>query len=280
MVIGTNPAPQRFSLKIYTLVLIMSPPQAPFRGAPCGTSKAVRYDGGPPFYDPVLPHQIGFECVMAALRTKGESIPGGERRFRWRRMVLAGSFAAIAWWAAYAKDSTASVKETNQYIVQGNLRVAEIQLPNAIRETPQDPVLHARLAEVHFQLGEAQSAEREARAARERNGNEADYLPVLVEAMFGEGKFADLVTWCNQATRMRRSRARSGRRLVSRRQVCAIRPGPRRYWAGNKARFQRREAENTAVTSAERNQTGRGRRADRRSDRRQSVLGRSSSGQR
>jgi len=152
MVIGTNPAPQRFSLKIYTLVLIMSPPQAPFRGAPCGTSKAVRYDGGPPFYDPMLPHQIGFECVMAALRTKGESIPGGERRFRWRRMVLAGSFAAIAWWAAYAKDSTASVKETNQYIVQGNLRVAEIQLPNAIRETPQDPVLHARLAEVHFQL--------------------------------------------------------------------------------------------------------------------------------
>ena len=193
MVIGTNPAPQRFSLKIYTLVSIMSPPQAPFRGAPCGTSKAVRYDGGPPFYDPMLPHQIGFECVMAALRTKGESIPGGERRFRWRRMVLAGSFAAIAWWAAYAKDSTASVKETNQYIVQGNLRVAEIQLPNAIRETPQDPVLHARLAEVHFQLGEAQSAEREARAARERNGTEADYLPVLVEAMFGQGKFADLV---------------------------------------------------------------------------------------
>ena len=133
--------------------------------------------------------------------------------------------------AAHAKDSTASVKKANQYNVQGNLGAAEIQLRNAISETPQDPVLHARLAEVYFQLGDAQSAECEARAARERNGTEADYLPVLVEAMFGEGKFADLVTWCNQATGMRRSRARSGRRLVSRRQVCAIRPGPRRYWA-------------------------------------------------
>jgi len=82
MVIGTNPAPQRFSLKIYTLVPIMSPPQPPFRGAPRGTSKAVRYDGGPPLNDPMLPHQIGFECVMAALRTKGEPMPGGEMRCR------------------------------------------------------------------------------------------------------------------------------------------------------------------------------------------------------
>ena len=131
------------------------------------------------------------------------------------------TYGSRRWFCRDRKDSTASVREANQYIVQGDLRAAEIQLRNTISETPQDPVLHARLAEVYFQLGDAQSAEREARAARERNGNEADYLPVLVEAMFGEGKFADLVTWCNQATRMRRSRARSGRRLVSRRQARA-----------------------------------------------------------
>ena len=131
------------------------------------------------------------------------------------------TYGSRRWFCRDRKDSTASVREANQYIVQGDLRAAEIQLRNTISETPQDPVLHARLAEVYFQLGDAQSAECEARAARERNGNEADYLPVLVEAMFGEGKFADLVTWCNQATRMRRSRARSGRRLVSRRQARA-----------------------------------------------------------
>ena len=111
-------------------------------------------------------------------------MPGGERRCPWRCMVVAGAFAALAWSAAYAKDSTAYVKEAGQYIVQGNLKAAEIQLRNAIRDAPQDPVLRARLAEVYLQQGDAQSAEREARAARERHGNEADYLPVLADPCF------------------------------------------------------------------------------------------------
>jgi Tfp pilus assembly protein PilF len=46
-----------------------------------------------------------------------------------------------------------SRKQNN--IVQGNLKAAEIELRNAIREAPQDPVLHARLAEVCLQLGDA-----------------------------------------------------------------------------------------------------------------------------
>jgi len=66
-------------------------------------------------------------------------------------------------------------------------------LRNAIRDAPQDPVLRARLAEVYLQLGDALSAEREARAARERNGNEADYLPVLADALLRQEKFANLI---------------------------------------------------------------------------------------
>jgi putative PEP-CTERM system TPR-repeat lipoprotein len=117
----------------------------------------------------------------------------GERRCRWRRIVVAGAVAALAWSAAYAKDSTASLKEAEQYIVQGNLKAAEIQLRNAIRDAPQDPVLRARLSEVYLLLGDAVSAEREARAARERNGNEADYLPVSADALLRQEKFAPLL---------------------------------------------------------------------------------------
>jgi tetratricopeptide (TPR) repeat protein len=120
-------------------------------------------------------------------------MPGGERRYRWRRIVVAGALAALAWSAAYAKDSTASVKEAERYIVQGNPKAAEIELRNAIRDAPQDPVLHARLADVYLQEGNAASAEREARAARERNGNEADYLPVLADALLRQEKFGDLI---------------------------------------------------------------------------------------
>jgi putative PEP-CTERM system TPR-repeat lipoprotein len=46
---------------------------------------------------------------------------------------------------------------------------------------------------VYLQEGDAYSAEREARAAREHNGNEADYLPVLADALLRQQKFADLV---------------------------------------------------------------------------------------
>jgi putative PEP-CTERM system TPR-repeat lipoprotein len=107
-------------------------------------------------------------------------------------MAVAGALAALAWSAAYGKDPTASVKEAEQYIAQGNLKAAEIQLRNAVRDAPQDPVLRARLADVYLRGGDALSAEREARAARERNGNEADYLAVLADALLGQDKFADL----------------------------------------------------------------------------------------
>ena len=118
---------------------------------------------------------------------------GDKGRCPWRHAVVAGVLAAFTCSAAYAKDSAGYVKEAEQHIAQGDLKAAEIQLRNAIRDAPQDPVLHARLAEVYLRLGDVQSAEREARAARERNGNEADYLPVLVDALLGQQKFADLV---------------------------------------------------------------------------------------
>jgi putative PEP-CTERM system TPR-repeat lipoprotein len=137
------------------------------------------------------PHPI--EGDHARHLRKGEPMTHGERPYRWRRIIVAGAVAALAWSAAYAKDSTTSVKEAEQSIAQGNLKAAEIQLRNAIHEAPQDPVLRARLADVYLQLGDAAAAEREARAARERNGNEADYLPALADALLRQEKFANLI---------------------------------------------------------------------------------------
>ena len=82
-----------------------------------------------------------------------------DRHFRWRCAVLASAIVALTGSAAPAKDSTASLKEAEQYVVQGNLKAAEIQLRNAIRAAPQDPLLRARLAEVYLRLGDAVAAE-------------------------------------------------------------------------------------------------------------------------
>ncbi len=117
----------------------------------------------------------------------------GQCRRPWRCMVFAAAVSILAYPAASAKDSTASIKEADQYVAKGNLKAAEIELRNAVRESPQDPALHARLADVYLQLGDPVSAEREARTARERNGDEAGYLPTLADALLRQSKFADLL---------------------------------------------------------------------------------------
>ena len=95
--------------------------------------------------------------------------------------------------AAQAEDSTASIKDAEQYLATGNLKAAEVQFKKAVRQSPQDPVIRARLAEVYLRLDDAASAEREARAARERGGDETDYLPILADALLRQYKFADLL---------------------------------------------------------------------------------------
>ena len=77
-------------------------------------------------------------------------MPVSQRRRLWRAVVVTGAFAALACLAAYAKESTAYVKDAEQYIAKGDLKAGEIELRNAIREAPQDPVLRARLAEVYL----------------------------------------------------------------------------------------------------------------------------------
>src|SRR5580693_3794057 len=107
---------------------------------------------------------------------KGKAMPEAQRHYAWRTLAVAAALLAIACLGANAKDSSSSVKDAEQYLAKGDLKAAEIELRNAIRESPQDPILHARLATVYLQLGDAASAERETRSARERDGNEVDYL--------------------------------------------------------------------------------------------------------
>ena len=116
-------------------------------------------------------------------------MPRARRRLQWSCIA----FAALAMFATAmgnAKDS--STENSGQYLPKGNPKAAEIELRNAVREAPQDPALRARLAQVYLELGDLVAAEREARAARDRNGDEADYLPVFADALLRQNKFAEV----------------------------------------------------------------------------------------
>jgi cellulose synthase operon protein C len=120
-------------------------------------------------------------------------MPGPHRYCLWRRLTFAGVVFVSICPAAQGGESAALVKDAEQYIARGNLKAAEIELRNAIRQSPQDPVIRARLAQVYLQLGDAAAAESEARATRERDGNEGDYLPILADALLHQYKFADVL---------------------------------------------------------------------------------------
>ena len=95
--------------------------------------------------------------------------------------------------APMPRNLPTSIKDAEQYAAKGDLKAAEIELRNAVRQSPDNPIIRARLAQIYLDLGDAASAEREARAARERNGDEADYLPILADALLRQGKFADVL---------------------------------------------------------------------------------------
>jgi putative PEP-CTERM system TPR-repeat lipoprotein len=132
--------------------------------------------------------------MNAACGRKGKAMPKARRHYYlWRVPAFAAAILLIACLGVNAKESSASMKEAEQYVAKGDLKGAEIELRNAVRQSPQDPVIRARLAQVYLNLGDTISAEREARAARERKGDEADYLPILTEALLRQGKFSDVV---------------------------------------------------------------------------------------
>jgi cellulose synthase operon protein C len=120
-------------------------------------------------------------------------MPGAQIRHLRCCMAFAAFIFVMGDTAAIAKDSAAYVKDAEQYFAKGNLKAAEIELRNAVRDTPDDPVIRRRLAEIYLQLGDLASAEREARAASERGGNEADYLPILADALLRRYKFGEVL---------------------------------------------------------------------------------------
>jgi putative PEP-CTERM system TPR-repeat lipoprotein len=123
---------------------------------------------------------------------KGKAMLKAQRHYLWRSLAFAATLLAFGA-GANAKDSSTSVKEAEQYLAKGDLKAAEIEMRNALRQSPDDPVIRVRLAQIYLDLGDAVSAEREARAARERHGDEADYLPILASALLRQGKFSDVV---------------------------------------------------------------------------------------
>ena len=118
-----------------------------------------------------------------------KSLRLAQSRRLWCRVAIGSLIFVLAGASAAARDSAAYVRDAEQYFTKGNLRGAEIELRDAVGETPNDPAIRARLAGLYLQLGNLASAERQARAAGELGADDKDYSPTLADALLGQQQF-------------------------------------------------------------------------------------------
>ncbi|MBU8536726.1 XrtA/PEP-CTERM system TPR-repeat protein PrsT [Falsiroseomonas tokyonensis] len=76
---------------------------------------------------------------------------------------------------------------------RGELRAAQIEWRNAVREQPDSGAVRMGLAEASLQLGDAETAQREARAALERGHDPAAATALLLRSYLIQGRMRDLL---------------------------------------------------------------------------------------
>lgn len=112
------------------------------------------------------------------------------RLFTASRLATALALAAALLAAAPAG---ASVERARAAQARGDLRAAQIEYRNAVRDRPDDPALRAALAEASLDLGDGDTAEKEARAALERGYDRAAGTALLLRAYLTLRKFDEIL---------------------------------------------------------------------------------------
>jgi putative PEP-CTERM system TPR-repeat lipoprotein len=110
-------------------------------------------------------------------------------RYRSLGWIMMGAWIGafpIAAHADYLSNAKASLKK-------GDLKSAQIDLRNAVRNDPQNAEAHYWLGRVTFELGDPVASEREAIAARDRGYDPHQTVPLLAQALLAENKFEDLL---------------------------------------------------------------------------------------
>jgi putative PEP-CTERM system TPR-repeat lipoprotein len=114
-------------------------------------------------------------------------------------MTSTSKLSALALAAALALASDAQAQSNSPRAraeaaqARGDLRAAQLELRNAIRADPNQAALRLALARVSLDMGDAETAEREAKAALERGGDGVEGTSLLVRAMLARGRMRELL---------------------------------------------------------------------------------------
>jgi len=105
-----------------------------------------------------------------------------------------GAIALCVWLAGFPSPAHADyISNARDSMKKGDLKSAQIDLRNAVRNDPQNAEAHYLLGRVSMELGDPVAAEREAEAARQRGYDPHLTVPMLSQALLAQAKFQKLL---------------------------------------------------------------------------------------
>ena len=109
--------------------------------------------------------------------------------------VVSGAFLLGAGMAGCNRSKTADelLADATQYEQKGDQKAALIQLKNAVAQNPENAQARLRLGNLHLELGDAPSAEKELRKAVSLGTPAGQTLPLLAQSLLNQGKFQPLL---------------------------------------------------------------------------------------
>jgi putative PEP-CTERM system TPR-repeat lipoprotein len=110
-----------------------------------------------------------------------------DRSLRW---IVMGAWLGVFPIHSHAADYLTAAKASLQ---KGDLKSAQIDLRNAVRNDPQNAEAHYWLGRVAFELGDPLASEREAIAARDRGFDPRQAVPMLTQALLAQNKFDEVL---------------------------------------------------------------------------------------
>ncbi|WP_144299630.1 XrtA/PEP-CTERM system TPR-repeat protein PrsT [Elioraea rosea] len=114
-------------------------------------------------------------------------------RLRARRPFRLALLSAAAAALLAAMPAEASVERARAAQARGDLRAAQIEYRNAVRTDPNSAALRAALAQASLDIGDTDTAEKEARAALERGYDPVAGTALLMRSYLARGRFDDLL---------------------------------------------------------------------------------------
>lgn len=96
-------------------------------------------------------------------------------------------------WYFYTHNSN-PMKRAEELAAKGDLRGAQLEFRNAVRDNPNSADAHLRLAQTQMQLSDPVAAEKEFKAARDLGGDRWAIIPQLGSVYMAQSRYQDVLT--------------------------------------------------------------------------------------